>query len=153
QVALSGTVSLIQRIDLFGDGGSLSTQQPVAKAITSTGPLGDVTLKGANGLGDLTAPNVIGNLNITNGPIFGTVQTTGQRTDPITRVVTIGLADFGRALKDPTGKITGVTTINTGGGITGQLVSRGNLISQVTGKAIIGTVAAQGDIGVIQTDA
>src|SRR5262249_36128916 len=77
----------------------------------------------------------------------------GLRTDPITQQVSTVPADFGRALKDPTGKITGVTSVTVGGGITGMLVSRGNLVSTVTSKSVSGSIDVQGDLGVIQTDA
>ena len=53
--------------------------------------------------------------------------------------------------------ITGVTTvsINAGGGITstGRIISAGNLVSTIiTQSSMDGVIAAQGDIGVIQTD-
>jgi hypothetical protein len=52
------------------------------------------------------------------------------------------------------GKISSVTTIFAKGAITGQIISRGNLVSSVkTNDAFSGVIAAQGDIGAIQRDA
>ena len=75
--------SIIQTIDLRGDGGSLVSKQWVAKGVTSTGPLGDLYINSILGITDLTAPSIFGNVS-SYGPITGTVQTTGLRIDPIT---------------------------------------------------------------------
>jgi len=57
-------------------------------------------------------------------------------------------------MTDASGKITGVTIIQAGGGgltSTGEIISAGNLVSQVNIKSgLDGVVAANGDIGVIQ---
>jgi hypothetical protein len=60
-----------------------------------------------------------------------------------------------RALTDATGKITGVTYVHaSSGGITGKIISRGNLVSFVRSDGgLSGLIAAQGDIGTIQRDA
>jgi hypothetical protein len=80
----SPTGSVIQTIDMRGDGGSISTAQYVAQAITSTGPLGDVTSQFPLGITSVTAPSIFGSLVDAGGPITGTVQTTGVQIDPIT---------------------------------------------------------------------
>jgi hypothetical protein len=146
---------LVQSIDLRGDGGSLLTVQPFSAtgSISSTGPLGDVTLHESPGLYNLTAPSVFGSITI-DGPITGVAQTTGQRTDPITSVVTTVNADLGHLYVDTSGKSPVVTsTTVTTGGLSGQLVSRGDLVSQVTlnGGPLTGAVAVQGNLGKIFT--
>jgi hypothetical protein len=147
--------SVVQSIDLRGDGGSIQTEQSFSAtgSITSTGPLGDLTLQESQGLYNLTAPSVFGSINI-NGPITGIAQTTGQRTDPITSVVTTVPADLGRLYVDASGKAPVVTsTTVTAGGLSGELVSRGDLISQVTlsGGPLSGVLAVQGNLGKVFT--
>jgi hypothetical protein len=123
----------IMTVRLEGDGGSIQTSQAIRTSITSTGPLGDLTLSNSYGVADVTAPSLFGSL-VTNGPIFGTVQTTA--------------GDLGRALTSG-GVITGTTVINTTQGITGRIISRGSLVSRVLSqKELAGVIAAQGDIGV-----
>jgi hypothetical protein len=125
---------VITTIVLTGNGGSISTSQPVTQSITSTGPLGDLTLSNSNGVPDVTAPSIFGNINA-NGPVFGIVQTT--------------VGDLGSPIRDSSGTIVGTTIINTNQGISGKIVSRGNLVSQVLSqKAITGVIATQGDLGV-----
>ncbi len=146
---------LVQEIDLRGDGGSIQTQQPFSAtgSITSTGPLGDVTLHESTGLYNLTAPSIFGSITL-DGPLTGVAQTTGQRTDPITSVVTTVNADLGRLYVDTSGKTPVVTTTTvTTGGLTGELVSRGDLISQLTatGGSLTGVIAAQGNLGKVWT--
>src|SRR5262249_36766434 len=104
------------------------------------GSLGDLILSSPGGLvADVTADSIIGNINATNGGISGTIKTT--------------VGDIGRALTDAGGNITGVTTIHAGGGgLTGKILAKGNLVSQVSLRSgLDGVVAADGDIGVIQT--
>jgi hypothetical protein len=133
--AVVGTAGgAITTVELQGDGGSISTAQPIGGAISSTGPLGDLALSASNGIGDVTAPSIFGNIT-TNGPIYGTIQTRA--------------GDLGRPLFGPGGAIVGTTVINTTQGISGQIVSRGNLISRVQSQsAFTGVIAAQGDIGI-----
>jgi hypothetical protein len=147
---------VVQSIELRGDGGSIQTQQPFSatSSITSTGPLGDLTVLSAQGINNVTAPSIFGSIS-TPGPITGLVQTTGQRTDPITSVVTTGVpADLGRLYVNTSGKSPVVTcsTVQVGG-FSGKLVSRGDLISQVTltGTVLTGVIAAQGNVGKIFT--
>jgi hypothetical protein len=90
----------------------------------------------------------------TPGPITGLVQTTSQRTDPITSLVTTVPADLGRLYVNTSGKVPVVTSSTVqAGGLSGQLVSRRDLISQVTltGTVLTGVIAAQGNLGKIFT--
>jgi hypothetical protein len=143
--------SVVQSISLRGDGASISTEQYVAGSITSTGPLGDLTLDNGQGITDVTAPSIFGSI-VSDGPITGTVQTTGLRTDPITGVVSQVSADLGRLyvdMTDPHEPVLTATVVQTGG-ISGRLVSRGDLVSEVIGQgggALSGVIAAQGNIG------
>jgi hypothetical protein len=140
-VAAVGSASTIGQVDLIGDGGSFSTKQFIATAITSTGPLGDLTLGAPQGVpADITAPSIIGSISVPNGPIAGIIQTT--------------TGDFGRLLTDATGRVVATTVTAGAGGLTGQLVSRANLVSLINlGVAASGVIAAQGDIGAILLDA
>jgi hypothetical protein len=146
---------VLQSIDLRGDGGSIVTTQNFSStgSITSTGPLGDVTLHGPAGLYNLTAPSIFGSITI-DGPVTGVLQTTGQRTDPITSVVTAVNSDWGRLYVNTSGKtpVVAATTV-TIGGLTGELVSRGDLVSQVTvnGSQATGAIAVQGNLGKVFT--
>src|SRR5262245_58754920 len=100
---------------------------------------------GPQGLGSLTAPSIYGNINITRGSITGIVQTTGIRIDALTGEQTEVSADLGRTISSK-GK-GGTTTINIAFNLSGQIVSRGNLVSSVTMKgAFTGVIAAQNDI-------
>jgi hypothetical protein len=149
-VTVAGNFATIQRIDLRGDYGSIQTKQDVGQAVTSTGPLGDLFLRHAKGIeADVTASSIIGSIDSSSGPISGTIQTTGQRLDPITGVVAAAGADFGRLLTDPSGKVVGTTTVHAvGGGVNGRLISRGNFLSQVTADGgLDGVLAVQGDLG------
>jgi hypothetical protein len=82
-----------------------------------------------------------GHTDALNGAISGTIETT--------------VGDLGRALTDAQGNITSVTSIQAGGGgltSTGQILVKGNLVSQVSiHSGLDGVIAADGDIGVIQT--
>ncbi|HMF19134.1 MAG TPA: hypothetical protein VKE98_18130, partial [Gemmataceae bacterium] len=146
---------VVQSIDLRGDGGSIQTQQPFSatSSITSTGPLGDLTVLSAQGINNVSAPSIFGSIS-TAGPITGLVQTTGQRTDPITSVVTTVPADLGRLYVNTSGKspVVACSTVQASG-LSGKLVSRGDLISQVTltGTVLTGVIAAQGNVGKIFT--
>jgi hypothetical protein len=157
--------SIIQTIGLRGDGGSIQTQQavgssttspkvPFTPAITSTGPLGDVIIQGP--LPNVTAPSIFGSL-LPGGPIPATttIQTTGIRTDPITGASSQVPADLGRVYVTTTnqGPVLTTTVVHSfGPGVSGQVISRGNLISQVLSDGgITGLVAAQGDLGAFFT--
>ena len=147
--------SFIQSVALAGDGGSFSTAQPILSRITSTGPLGDLTLQSTRGLiADVTAPSIVGSV-YANGPITGTIQTTGVWTNMTTGQTSAIPADFGR-VDAAGGEIYGITTVTSapGAGISGQIISRGNLISQIdSGGAMSGVIASQGGIGGIQLGA
>src|SRR5262249_57329241 len=117
--------SVVQSIRLRGDGASISTEQYVADSISSTGPLGDLTLDNKQGITDVTAPGIFGSI-FSDGPITGTVQTTGLRTDPISGVVSRGSADLGPLYvdtADPHGPFATSTGARTGG-VRGARVSR-----------------------------
>jgi hypothetical protein len=143
--------SVVQSISPRGDGASIRTEQYVASSITSTGPLGDLTLQSGQGITDITAPSIFGSI-LSEGPITGTVQTTGLRTDPITGVVTHIVADLGRLYvdtTDPRHPFVTSTVVQTDG-ISGSLVSRADLVSEVVGHGggdLAGIIAAQGNIG------
>lgn len=103
----------------------------------------------------MTAPSIFGNI-VSNGPITGTIQTTGLRTDPITGNVSTVAAEFGRvyvAYHHWTSGLTipyVTTTVVQANGISGQLISRVNLISSIDADGgIQGVIAAQGILGAI----
>jgi hypothetical protein len=140
----SGTSTSVQSVVFTGQGGSLTTAQPITTSISAQpgGSLGDLILSSPGGItANITADSIIGNIDATNGGISGTIEATK--------------GDIGRALTDANGNITGVTSIQAGGGgltSTGQILAKGNLVSQVTIKSgLDGVIAADGDIGVIQT--
>jgi hypothetical protein len=160
QTFVSGKLanSVIQTVTLRGDGASIRTQQFIAGSITSTGTLGDLTLQNTLGITNITAPSIFGSI-IGSGGITGTIQTTGMHTDPITSVVSTGSADLGNVYVATSNGVTGptATVISVSGPLSGKIISRGRLISQVQvhgitpvvgAKGITGVVAAQGDIGV-----
>ncbi|MGH9353981.1 MAG: hypothetical protein ACRD2G_17770, partial [Terriglobia bacterium] len=109
---------------------------------------------------NVTAPSIIGNIEVSSGPISGTIQTTGLRLDAITGESSTIAADWGRVYSQPASKEKGGESSGTtvlaatvvysgGGGLSGRLISRGNMISQVVANGgISGVIAAQGDLGV-----
>ena len=135
--------SAVQQINMTGEAVALTTKLPVMQAINVlSGSLGNLTLISNQDSPSITAPRIIGNLNL-SGRLTRTIETTA--------------GDIGRAFTNAAGVITGVTTvsINAGGGITstGRIISAGNLVSTIiTQSSMDGVIAAQGDIGVIQTD-
>ena len=138
------TSPLAADLIMIGDGGSVNSRISIAN-LTSTGSLGDVTITASNGrtvgglagLGNVTATTIFGSIKVTNAGIYGIIQTTEGD---------LGSVTFGTG-----GIITGVTTIFAQGDITGQIISRGNLISSVrTNGDFSGVIAAKGDIGVVQ---
>ena len=141
--------SLLQSIDLLGDGGSIETKAKVSLtfSITSAGPLGDVSLLKSQSLFNLTAPGIFGSLRI-GGGITGVVQTTGIRIDPITLQTSSVSADFGRIYVDTSHGTPVVTSTQImARGLSGKLVSRGNLISGIFTSAGVftGDIDVQGD--------
>ncbi|HEV3344160.1 MAG TPA: DUF4214 domain-containing protein, partial [Pirellulales bacterium] len=154
-VGPSSAPSVIQSVAFDGDGGSVTTAQPIAQSITSTGPLGDLVLESPQGLtASVTAPSIPGNMLVPNGPIAGTIQTTGIRTDPTTGATTQVPADLGRLTTDASGQPNGTTRILAGSGITGRIISRGDLISRVVANGgIDGVIAVQGNLGAVERNA
>ena len=144
---IPGKVPTVSSIAFAGDGASVDSRFDVAN-ISSTGSLGDITVRGKVGLGNVTASGIFGSINVLAGAITGVIQTTGIRTDPLTGAQTEADADIGQFTYDKTGAVNGVTTISAKLGITGQIICRGNLISSVSAKALSGIIAVQGDIGV-----
>jgi hypothetical protein len=151
--------SIIESISLRGDGGSIQTNQtigslnagtqtmaPFTPSITSTGPLGDVTIQGA--LPNVTAPSIFGSL-LPSGPIPATttIETTGIRIDPITSATSDVPADLGRVYIVTTaqGPVVAVTQVQSNGsGLAGQILCGGNLISQVVSNgATTGIITVQ----------
>ena len=129
--------SVVQTVDLYGDGGSILSQQFIAQSVTSTGPLGDLTVLAPQGLNNVTAPSIFGNISAA-GPLFGTIQTTGVRIDPVTGATSQIPADLGRVyVVQPGGRNAKpyVTATAIGGqgtdSLSGRIISRGNLISSI----------------------
>jgi hypothetical protein len=129
--------SVIQTIALQGNGGAIATSQPIQQSITSTGALGDLILSASGGLGaNVTAPSIFGNIMISSGSLNGTIQTT--------------VGDIGLVTPGPNGTFT--TTEIDASGITGSIISRGNVVSQVNSNGQFnGLLAAQGNLGAIET--
>ncbi|MHB1559304.1 MAG: beta strand repeat-containing protein, partial [Isosphaeraceae bacterium] len=144
--------SVVQAIDLYGDGGSIQSALPFAttSTITSTGPLGDLLVQGPL-TANVTAPSIFGSIIPQGGAITGTIQTTGIRTDPITGLTSQVPADLGRVYVDTTGRtpiLTSTIVRSSGHGLSGRIISRGNLLSQVVSDGgISGVIAVQGNIG------
>jgi hypothetical protein len=140
-VAYAGSSS-VTSVTFSGQGGSLTTAQPISLSISAVAgsSIGNLILSAPHGISaNITADRILGNIDATIGPISGVVETT--------------VGDFGRALTDASGNIIGVTYIHAGGGgLTGEILAKGNLVSQVNLQSgLAGVVAADGDIGVIQT--
>src|SRR5262249_58555668 len=140
----SGSSTSVQSVVFTGKGGSLTRAQPITTSISAQpgGSLGDLILSSPGGItANITADSILGNIAATNGGISGVIKTT--------------VGDLGRALTDASGNITGVTTIQAGGGgltATGQILAKGNLVSQITIKSgVDGVIATHRDIGVSQT--
>ncbi len=156
--------SVIQTIAIRGDGASIQTQQWISQSITSTGPLGDLILLSNQGITDVTAPSIFGSI-ISGGAIIGTIQTTGIRTDPITGATASVSTDFGNLYVSTSNEGPGnegrwnegpyltTTVVETEcGGISGRIISRGNLVSQITSDGgLSGVIAAQGNLGLNRT--
>ena len=159
----SGTI--IPTVTLCGDGGGFDDGQPIFDQITSTGPLGNINVSTDPepdaapflniGLpANVCAPSILGSIDVITGPISGIIQTTGMYTDPITMVESYITPVFGQVITTP-GNISSepptytVTTVQATA-ITGEIISRGDLISQVISDSdITGAIAAQGNIGIV----
>ena len=107
---------------LLGTGGAIDSRLPIDGAISSSGPLGDIFIQNSGGIGDVTAPSFFGSID-TQGPIHGTIQSLA--------------GDIGSAFYS-SGQLTGSTFINTNGGISGRIIARGNLVSQVSSQSDLG---------------
>jgi hypothetical protein len=149
--------SVVQTIAIRGDGASIQTKQYISQSITSTGPLGNLNLQSSQGVTNITAPSIFGSITV-GASLTGTIQTTGLRTDPITGAVSTVSADIGSVYVAFTQQGQNLipylttTTIVTGSASSGEIISRGNLISQVTiNGGFTGTIAAQDNVGVNRT--
>jgi hypothetical protein len=137
-VGASGAVSNVQTIALQGSGGAIATALPIVSAVTSTGPMGDFVESAPQGItANVTIPSGFGSIIATLGPISGTIQTTS--------------GDLGRVTTSPTiGALP--TSVSAATGISGRVIVRGNLISQVvSGGGISGLIAVQGNMGTTAT--
>ena len=142
----SGSVPQITSIAFSGDGGSIYAGMPISQSITSSGPLGDLYLNQNNTPVNVTAPSIFGNIDM-DGQISGVIQTTGQRVDAVSGLTAAVPADLGST--HVLNGTTVATTVNSEGTMTGQLISRGNLVSQVQLGAGMsgGLIVAQGNLG------
>ena len=134
-------VSQVQSVSFAGSGGSIATSLPIWTSITSTGPLGNVVLSSPLGIvANVTAPSVVGNIEATAGPISSIIQTTS--------------GDLGELITNASGVVIGTTLITADdGGISGEIISRGDLVSSIVSEgSISGVIAAQGDLGSIARD-
>jgi hypothetical protein len=150
--------SIVQTIDLRDDGGSLVSRQWIAQGLTSTGPMGDISINVPLGMTDISAPSFFGNID-SYGPIAGTIQSTSLEVDPILGSTATTSADIGRAfVQTGANGQSSVTSTEVRAdiqdsssgprGITGQLISRGNLVSVTRADGgITGVIAVQGDLG------
>jgi hypothetical protein len=138
----TGSSTSVNSVIFTGQGGSLTTSQPILTSISAVpgGSIGNLILSASGGItANVTADRIIGNIDATNGGISSILETTK--------------GDFGSAITDAGGTITGVTFVHTGGGgLTGKILAKGNLVSQLNLRSgLDGVVATDGDIGVIQT--
>src|SRR5262249_52676903 len=153
---------VMENISLQGDGGSLTTIQPAANtvpwpvsfsppSIPGAGPLGDVSVLGA--MPSITAPSIFGSLTSTGAiPATSIIQTTGTRIDPITGASSQVPADLGRVYVGTSNKGPFVTAsvVQVSGDLSGQVISRGNLISLINPSGnLTGLVAAEWNIGAV----
>ena len=136
--------SFIEDIGIRGDGGSIQTELNIGSpedysqpktaftpAITSTGPLGDVTIGGP--LPNVTAPSIFGLAPpLWPDPLPPAPSATGLRTDPITGAASEVPADLGRVSCCQTtrcwyGTVSVLTTsqVVSNGGFAGQIICGG----------------------------
>jgi hypothetical protein len=138
----TGSSTSVDSVVFTGAGASLATAQPIATSISALpgGSIGSLQISAPQGLtANVTADRILGNIDVTKGGISGVLQAT--------------VGDFGTAITDVNGTITGVTFVHAGGGgLTGKILAKGNLVSEVDVQSgLDGVVATDGDIGVIQT--
>lgn len=135
---------LVQSVTLVGSGASINSRYSIAN-ITSNGSIGNITISApsgatidnAAGLGNVTATNIFGDIDVLNTGIYGIIQTT--------------VGDIGQLTVNAKGQITADTSIISRGAITGEIVSVGNLVSTITTYgSFSGVIAAQGNIGAIE---
>jgi hypothetical protein len=139
--------SQIEGITIQGDGASLSTYQSINGPIVSTGSLGDLTLLGSTPVQGISASSIFGTIT-SYAAIDGTIQTTGLWTNPISGLVSDTSGNFGRVYLNAWNHLTTTTFETYSGSFSGQLIVRGNLISDVVlnGNST-GVIAVQGNIG------
>jgi hypothetical protein len=147
---LQTSTAAVQTIDIRGDNASVQTQQPIATRLSSTGPLGDLSLEGPMSA-LVIAPSIFGSVSVAGGPLTGTIQTTSLETDTITGSVSTVPGDIGRVFFASGSNVPNVTTIqSTGNGMTGSVISSGSILSQiVASNGFSGIVEAQRNIGVV----
>ena len=158
--------SVIETVSMRGDGGSIQTQQTIGSSpdnsqtkvrftpsITSTGPLGDVSVGGA--LPTVTAPSIFGSIVASGSiPSSSTIETTGLRIDPITGALSQVPADLGRVYVATSGSSRAPVEVTTiiaanGAGLAGQIICGGNLISGVniaSGGSLSGQIVTIGNL-------
>jgi hypothetical protein len=142
-VSVAATNPFKLNVGFAGDGGSVQTQQWIY-SITSTGPLGDLVLQAPQGVNSITAPSLLGNIDVSSGGITGDIQTTGIKINPITSATSSVSGDLGRF----NSMTNTVTFIHSDGVLSGRLIVRGNLVSQVNADMdVTGVIAAQGTLG------
>jgi hypothetical protein len=137
---------VIGAIAIGGDGASIQTQQWVSGPITSTGPLGDLTLQSNQPITAIAASGIFGTINA-EGTI-GSIITTGFRLDPITGAKTVANGDFGRIYTNSKGK-TVSTSLDLQSEPTGAAINvAGNLLTALEFDGdFTGTITTGGDIG------
>lgn len=146
----AGQPIVIRDAELQGDGGSMVTAGSLQN-LTSTGLLGDVVVNGPDGIGNITAPSIFGNIRANRGAITGALSSTGIRIDPFTGDQTEVTANIGQLMTTSAGTVVGSTLIYSKRAMTGSLICRGDLVSYVmVSGGFTGVIAVQGDIGAIR---
>jgi hypothetical protein len=146
-IPTSGGSSVIQGITILGDGASIQTFQWIDGPIVSTGPLGDLFLLNWQPVGDITAPSIFGTI-LSYAQYNGTIQTTGLWTNPISGVVSSIPGTFGETYLNSSRQFTTNTFETYSGALTGNLIVRGNLVSNVVlNGGLTGTIDVLGNIG------
>lgn len=144
----------ITQLTIKGDDATVDSTVAVQN-LASTGSLVNLFLRNNNNsttgnvaVGNITVPSILGNVDFFTATLAGTLQTTGLRTDPVTGLVGSVPADLGSQTFSGT-TVIGVTTLHLSSiAATGQIVSRGNLFSQVNiDTTLLGNIASQGSIG------
>jgi hypothetical protein len=158
-VSVSGNLNA-SSVLFQGDLAAANITGNVAGPFTVTGILGNFTVGGANGINfNLSAAKITGSVTASDGPITGTIQTTGIRTDK-NLVTTPVVADIGTVTGS--GSNIGVsTTVSSVGTFTGKLIAggsgayAGSIYSTVTtiNGGFTGLISAAKDIGAVGHDA